>query len=54
MDTTMKNVHIIFVCFSGWVTAIATTAEDPNMILTASRDKVSVDGNVSLIFQQLI
>lgn len=24
---------------SGWVTAIATTAEDPNMILTASRDK---------------
>lgn len=25
----------------GWVTAIATTSEDPNMILTASRDKVS-------------
>lgn len=24
----------------GWVTAIATTAEDPNMILSASRDKV--------------
>lgn len=24
----------------GWVTAIATTPEDPNMILTASRDKV--------------
>lgn len=23
-----------------WVTAIATTPEDPNMILTASRDKV--------------
>jgi hypothetical protein len=25
----------------GWVTAIATTPEDPTMILTASRDKVS-------------
>jgi len=25
----------------GWVTAIATTPEDPNMILTASRDKVN-------------
>ena len=24
----------------GWVTAIATTAEDPNLLLTASRDKV--------------
>ena len=24
----------------GWVTAIATTSEDPNMILSASRDKV--------------
>jgi guanine nucleotide-binding protein subunit beta-2-like 1 protein len=24
----------------GWITAIATTSEDPNMILTASRDKV--------------
>ncbi len=24
----------------GWVTSIATTAEDPNMILTSSRDKV--------------
>ncbi len=24
----------------GWITAIATTQEDPNMILTASRDKV--------------
>lgn len=24
----------------GWITAIASTAEDPNMILTASRDKV--------------
>jgi guanine nucleotide-binding protein subunit beta-2-like 1 protein len=24
---------------NGWVTAIATTSEDPNMILTASRDK---------------
>ncbi len=26
----------------GWVTAIATTAEDPSMILTASRDKVNI------------
>lgn len=26
----------------GWVTAIATTGENPNMILTASRDKVSI------------
>jgi guanine nucleotide-binding protein subunit beta-2-like 1 protein len=26
----------------GWVTAIATTPEDPNMILTASRDKVNI------------
>jgi hypothetical protein len=25
----------------GWVTAIATTQEDPNMLLTASRDKVT-------------
>ena len=24
----------------GWITSIATTAENPNMILTASRDKV--------------
>lgn len=24
----------------GWVTAIATTVEDPSMILTSSRDKV--------------
>jgi len=24
----------------GWITAIATTGENPNMILTASRDKV--------------
>lgn len=24
----------------GWVTAIATTIESPNMVLTASRDKV--------------
>lgn len=24
----------------GWVTAIATTSEDPNMILSSSRDKV--------------
>lgn len=26
----------------GWITAIATTAEDSSMILTASRDKVSL------------
>lgn len=26
----------------GWVTAIATTSEDPNMILSASRDKVRI------------
>ena len=26
----------------GWVTAIATTSEDPNTILTASRDKVFI------------
>ena len=25
----------------GWVTAIATTSEDPTMLLTASRDKVN-------------
>jgi hypothetical protein len=25
----------------GWVTAIATTPEDPNLVLTASRDKVT-------------
>ena len=25
----------------GWITSIATTAEDPNMILSASRDKVN-------------
>jgi len=25
----------------GWITSIATTAEDPNMILSASRDKVT-------------
>lgn len=25
----------------GWVTAIATTPEDPNMILSSSRDRVS-------------
>jgi len=27
---------------NGWVTAIATTTEDPNMILTASRDKTII------------
>ena len=27
---------------NGWITAIATTAENPNMILTASRDKTIV------------
>lgn len=27
---------------NGWVTAIATSPEDPNMILSASRDKVSL------------
>jgi guanine nucleotide-binding protein subunit beta-2-like 1 protein len=26
----------------GWVTAIATTPEDPNMILSSSRDRVSL------------
>lgn len=25
----------------GWVTAIATTQEDPTLVLTASRDKVN-------------
>jgi hypothetical protein len=29
----------------GWVTALATTPEDPNLLLSASRDKVS---NLSL------
>jgi guanine nucleotide-binding protein subunit beta-2-like 1 protein len=32
---------------AGWVTAIATTAEDPNMILTASRDKVCFINNTN-------
>ena len=31
---------------NGWVTAVATTAEDPNMILTASRDKTIVVWNL--------
>ena len=26
----------------GWVTAIATTPEDPSLLLTASRDKVTI------------
>jgi guanine nucleotide-binding protein subunit beta-2-like 1 protein len=25
---------------NGWITSIASTQEDPNMILTSSRDKV--------------
>lgn len=32
----------------GWITAIATTFEDPNMILTASRDRVST--SVSFLY----
>lgn len=32
----------------GWVTSIATTAADPNTILTSSRDKVSRNLNWNL------
>ena len=39
----------------GWVTAIATTSEDPNMILSASRDKVRiVDIGVIFCFKKAI
>ena len=34
------NLRGTLVGHGGWVTAIATTSEDSNMILTASRDKV--------------
>jgi guanine nucleotide-binding protein subunit beta-2-like 1 protein len=36
------NLRGTLVGHGGWVTAIATTAEDPNMVLTASRDKTII------------
>lgn len=38
----------------GWVTAIATTPEDPNMILSSSRDKVNIFSFLLLFFFLLI
>lgn len=36
------NLRGTLVGHGGWVTAVATTAEDPNMVLTASRDKTII------------
>ena len=32
---------------SGWVTAIATTSENPDMILTSSRDKTVINWRIT-------
>lgn len=34
----------------GWITAIATTPEDPNMILSSSRDRVRQHQIISSFF----
>ncbi|KAG9068631.1 cross-pathway control WD-repeat protein cpc2 [Linnemannia hyalina] len=41
-----EDIGRIFGCHRDWVTAIATTAESPDMILTSSRDKTIIVWNL--------